>query len=83
MFTVNIYSAKSRGQNFGKVSNAFIRVVDAKSNTEMCRYNLGKDFKDETAVVFGEIYRNNGEWKFNAIGSGSKNFDDIRVRFGA
>lgn len=49
----------------------------------MCRYNLGKDFKDETAVVFGEIYRNNGEWRFNAIGSGSKNFDDIRVRFGA
>ena len=83
MFTVNIYSAKSRGQNFGKVSNAFIRIVDAKSNNEMCRYNLGKDFKDETAVVFGEIYRNNGEWKFNAIGSGSNDFDDIRVRFGA
>ena len=83
VFTVNIYSAKSRGQNFGKVNNAFIRIVDAKKNTEMCRYNLGKDFKDETAVVFGEIYRNNGEWKFNAIGSGSNNFDDIRVRFGA
>lgn len=83
VFTVNIYSAESRGQNFGKVNNAFIRIVDAKKNTEMCRYNLGKDFKDETAVVFGELYKNNGEWKFNAIGSGSNDFNDIRVRFGA
>lgn len=83
VFTVNIYSAKSRGQNFGKVDNAFIRIVDAKNNTEMCRYNLDKDFKDETAVVFGEIYRRNGDWKFNAVGSGSDDFNAIRVGFGA
>ena len=49
----------------------------------MCRYNLGKDFKDETAVIFGEIYRNNGEWKFNAVGSGSDDFGNIKRQFGA
>ena len=69
-FTVTIYDADVRRQNFGQVSNAFIRVVDESSNTELIRYDLGEDFSIETAVVVGEIYRNNGEWKFNAIGSG-------------
>ncbi len=69
-FTVTIYDAEVRKQNFGQVSNAFIRVVDEGSNTELIRYDLGEDFSVETAVVVGEIYRNNGEWKFNAIGSG-------------
>ena len=69
-FTVTIHEAESRKQNFGQVSNAFIRVVDEANNKELIRYDLGEDFSIETAVVVGEIYRNNGEWKFNAIGSG-------------
>lgn len=69
-FTVTIYEAVSRNQNFGQVSNAYIRVVDESSGTELIRYDLGEDFSIETAVVVGEMYRNNGEWKFNAIGSG-------------
>ena len=70
-FTVTIYEAESRKQNFGQVSNAYIRIVDETSNAELIRYDLGEDFSVETAVVVGELYRNNGEWKFNAIGSGS------------
>ena len=69
-FTVTIYEAEERRQNFGQVSNAFIRVVDEASGTELIRYDLGEDFSIETAVVVGELYRHNGEWKFNAIGSG-------------
>lgn len=69
-FTVTIYEPESRRQNFGQVSNAFIRIVDESTNTELIRYDLGEDFSIETAVVVGELYRNNGEWKFNAIGSG-------------
>ena len=57
-------------QNFGQVSNAFIRLVDETTGKEMIRYDLGEDFSIETAVVVGELYRHNGEWKFNAIGSG-------------
>ncbi len=69
-FTVTIYEAQERGQNFGQVSNAYIHVTDATTGTEIIRYDLGEDFSIETAIVVGEIYRNNGEWKFNAIGSG-------------
>ena len=69
-FTVTIYEAEERRQNFGQVSNAFIRIVDEATNTELIRYDLGEDFSIETAVVVGELYRHNGEWKFNAIGSG-------------
>lgn len=69
-FTVTIYEAESRKQNFGQVSNAYIHIVDETSNAELIRYDLGEDFSVETAVVVGELYRNNGEWKFNAIGSG-------------
>lgn len=69
-FTVTIYDADVRRQNFGQVSNAFIRIVDESNNTELIRYDLGEDFSIETAVVVGELYRHNGEWKFNAIGSG-------------
>jgi tellurium resistance protein TerD len=69
-FTVTIYEPEARRQNFGQVSNAFIRIVDESTNTELIRYDLGEDFSIETAVVVGELYRNNGEWKFNAIGSG-------------
>ncbi|MCR5597877.1 MAG: TerD family protein [Lachnospiraceae bacterium] len=69
-FTVTIYEAESRRQNFGQVSNAFIRIYNEESGEEMLRYDLGEDFSIETAAVFGELYKNNGEWKFNAIGSG-------------
>ena len=69
-FTVTIHEADERKQNFGQVSNAYIRVVDLSSNQEVIRYDLGEDFSLETAVVVGEIYRKSGEWKFNAIGSG-------------
>ena len=69
-FTVTIYDAEVRTQNFGQVSNAFIRLVDATTGQEIIRYDLGEDFSIETAVVVGELYKNNGEWKFNAIGSG-------------
>ena len=69
-FTVTIYEADERKQNFGQVENAFIRVVNVATNEELIRYDLGEDFSIETAVVIGELYRNKGEWKFNAIGSG-------------
>ncbi len=69
-FTVTIYEAETRRQNFGQVSNAFIRIVDETTGQELIRYDLGEDFSIETAVVVGELYRNNGAWKFNAIGSG-------------
>lgn len=69
-FTVTIYEADERKQSFGQVENAFIRVVNAATNEEIIRYDLGEDFSIETAVVVGELYRHGGEWKFNAIGSG-------------
>lgn len=69
-FTVTIDQAEARSQNFGMVENSFIRIADEATGTEMIRYDLGEDFSIETAVVVGELYRNNGEWKFNAIGSG-------------
>ena len=69
-FTVTIYDAENRRQNFGQVSNAYIRIVDTVTNQEIIRYDLGEDFSIETSAVFGELYKHNGEWKFNAIGSG-------------
>jgi tellurium resistance protein TerD len=69
-FTVTIYDAEARSQNFGMVSNAFIRVADDNKGTELIRYDLGEDYSVETAVVVAELYRHSGEWKFNAIGSG-------------
>ncbi|MBR4359836.1 MAG: TerD family protein [Clostridia bacterium] len=68
--TVTIYDADVRRQNFGMVSNAFVRIVDDATGSEIIRYDLEEDFSIETAVVVGEIYRHNGEWKFNAVGSG-------------
>ncbi len=69
-FTVTIYDAEDRRQNFGQFSNAFIRIVDETTGTELIRYDLGEDFSIETALVVGELYKHNGEWKFNAVGSG-------------
>ena len=70
VFTVTIYDADVRRQNFGQVSNAFIRIVDESTDQELICYDLGEDFSIETAVVVGELYRHGGGWKFNAIGSG-------------
>ena len=69
-FSATIYEAEQRHQNFGQVNNAFIRIYNEASGEEMLRYDLGEDFSIETAVVFGELYKNGTEWKFNAIGSG-------------
>ena len=69
-FTVTIYDADVRRQNFGQVQNAYIHIQDMVSGADLIRYDLGEDFSIETAIVVGELYRHNGEWKFNAIGSG-------------
>lgn len=73
VFIVNIYDCVKRNQNFGMVENAFIRIVDTSNgNRELCKYNLSNDptYQGNTAMIFGELYRHNGEWKFNAIGEG-------------
>ncbi len=72
IFVVNIYQAAKRGQHFGLIKNAFIRIVDADTNKELCKYNLSESYDGMTAMVFGEMYRYNGEWKFNAIGQATK-----------
>jgi tellurium resistance protein TerD len=69
---VTIHDADARKQNFGMVGKAFIRCMDANGEKEIARYDLSEDGSTETAMVFGEVYRNNGEWKFKAIGQGFK-----------
>lgn len=70
VFAVTIHEAEARKQNFGMVRNAFMRVMNKDSKTELARYDLSEDYSTETAMVFGEIYRHGGEWKFKAIGQG-------------
>ena len=72
VFVVNIYDCESRKQDFGMIANAFIRICDERTGEEFCRYNLSESYAGMTAMIFGEIYRYNGEWKFNAIGQGTK-----------
>ena len=72
VIVVNIYHAVQRKQHFGMIENAFIRLVDGKNNREMCKYDLSEDYSDMTAMIFGEVYLHDGEWKFNAIGQGTK-----------
>ncbi|WLR58297.1 TerD family protein [Guptibacillus hwajinpoensis] len=69
-FVITIHDAEARNQNFGQVSNAFVRILNEDSNEELIRYDLGEDFSIETAIIVGELYRHNGEWKFSAVGSG-------------
>jgi tellurium resistance protein TerD len=69
-FVVTIHEAEARKQNFGQVSNAFIRAVNADGNTEIARYDLSEDASIETAMIFGELYRHGNDWKFKAIGQG-------------
>lgn len=71
VIVVNIYAAVQRKQHFGMIQNAFIRLVDARNNNEMCKYNLTDNYSGMTAMIFGEVYRHNGEWKFSAIGQGT------------
>jgi len=70
VMSVTIHDAEARNQNFGMVSNAFMRVVNGNTNQEIARYDLSEDYSTETAMIFGEIYRHNAEWKFKAIGQG-------------
>ncbi|GAA1994970.1 TerD family protein [Nakamurella flavida] len=70
VFPVSIYDGDSRGQSFGQVRNAFIRVVNDADGAELARYDLSEDASTETAMVFGELYRNGTEWKFRAVGQG-------------
>jgi tellurium resistance protein TerD len=69
-FTITIHDGEARNQNFGQVSNAYVRILSEDSGEELIRYDLGEDFSIETAIVVGELYRHNAEWKFSAIGSG-------------
>lgn len=70
VFCVTIHDAEMRKQNFGQVNHAYVRVVNKDSNNEVTRYDLSEDASIETAMVFGEIYRHSGEWKFKAVGQG-------------
>ena len=71
VFVVNIYNCTERKQDFGLIKNAYIRLVDESTGKEICKYNLSDDYAGKTAMIFGEAYRHNGEWKFNAIGQGT------------
>ena len=82
-FPVSIYDADGRSQSFGQVQNAYIRVVDRANGSELARYDLTEDASTETAMVFGELYRNGGEWKFRAIGQGyASGLDGIARDYG-
>lgn len=70
VFPVSVYDAETRRQSFGQVRNAFIRVLNAADNSEIARYDLSEDASTETAMLFGELYRNGAEWKFRALGQG-------------
>ena len=83
VIAVNIYQAEARNQHFGMIKNAFVRLVDARNNNEMCIYNLTENYSGQTAMLFGEVYRYNGEWKFSATGQGTsdKSIGDFAKRY--
>lgn len=70
VITVTIHEAQERNQNFGQVQNSFVRLVDAKTETEIARYDLVEDYSIETALIMAELYRKDGEWRLNAVGAG-------------
>ncbi len=72
IFVVNIYKAIERKQDFGMIKNAFIRIVDTRTNIELCKYNLSENLDGMYAMVFGEVYKKDNEWKFNAIGQATR-----------
>lgn len=71
LFAATIHEAQARKQNFGQVRNSYIRVCDAKNGEEICKYELGEDFSIETGIEFGRLYKRNGAWRFEAIGTGT------------
>lgn len=71
VFVVNIYQPVQRKQHFGMIQNCFIRIIDQDSNTELCRFNLSENYDNKTAMLIAEVYRHNGDWKFNALGEGT------------
>lgn len=79
VIVVNIYDAVQRKQHFGMIKNAFIRIVDGRTNREMCRYDLSENYVGMTAMIFGELYREGKEWKFNAIGQGTTDASVVEV----
>jgi len=70
VFAVTIHEAEARTQNFGQIGNAYMRVLNAADSAELARYDLSEDYSNETALIFGELYRHNAEWKFKAVGAG-------------
>lgn len=82
IFIVNIFGAKLKKQHFGLIQNAYIRIVD-DTNKQLVRFNLTDDYTDQTALIAGEIYRHDDEWKFNAVGTGTtdKNIDQLAKRY--
>lgn len=83
VMVVNIYQAAKRHQHFGMIRNAFIRIVDARNGQELLKYNLSENYDNMTAMIFGEVYRHNGEWKFNAIGQATADpgLKELAARF--
>ena len=83
IFVVNIYHAVDRKQHFGMIKNAYIRILDAENREELCRFNLSEDYTDMLSMIAGEVYRNKDEWKFNAIGVGTRDtgLNDLAKRF--
>lgn len=83
VFVVTIYQARERKQQFGMIKNAFIRIVDADTGKELCKYNLSENYEGKTAMIFGEVYRYNGEWKFGAIGepTNDNGISEIAARY--
>jgi len=73
VFTVTIHEALERGQNFGQITNSYIRILDANTNKEILKYELDEDYSTETAINFGELYKKGDEWRFKAVGNGFNN----------
>ena len=84
VIAVNIYQAKQKNQHFGMIQNAFIRLVDGKTNKEICIYNLTENYSGQTAMIFGEVYRSDGDWRFSAIGQGTTDgsVSEVAKRYG-
>ena len=83
IFVVNVYKGMEREQHFGMIKNAFIRVVDNENNEELCRFNLTEDYNGMLSMIAGEVYKRGNDWKFNAIGNGSKamNLTELSKQF--
>ncbi len=83
IFVVNIYHAVDRKQHFGMINNAYIRIIDPDSREELCRFNLTEDYTDMLSMIAGEVYRRGDEWKFNAVGNGTKDtgLSELAKRF--